>query len=203
MRGFCYNESMIFWISLGVLFFCLPVQLLNFFRFKKNLRQFSRVLFFCALAAVLIYYLYLTYAQYQLWKNNVNGIGKYLVPPYKSITYVVGYHFMRFAFYYAISFLIALIFLWAAKHYNKKFQGRFFEPEEPYFGALAIFLLGNKDWNYAWIAYFVLLLLGSVVGSLIYTKILKKNERLPLYWLWLPTAIAVIIVNKLVASNWQ
>ncbi|MEK7086741.1 MAG: hypothetical protein AAB935_00590 [Patescibacteria group bacterium] len=158
-------------------------------------------MFFCAIVAVCVYYFYLTYARYQLWKNDTDGIGKFLVPPHKSITYVIGYHFIRFGLYYVISLVVALIFLWAAKYYNKKFGGRFFEPEEPYFGALAIFLLGNGEWHYGWIIYFVLMLLVSVVGSLIYTKILKKNERFPMYWLWLPMGILAIIVNRVVAGS--
>lgn len=191
---------MIFWISLGVLFFCLLVQALNFFLFKKNLGKFSRVLFVIVIVIVIVYYAYLTYAQYSVWKNS-DGVAKYLVPPYKSIAYVLGYHFIRFALYYAISLFIALLFLWAAKHYNKKFGGRFFEPEEPYLGALAIFLLGNGGWNYAWIQYLAGVLIFSVLGSLIYTYLLKKNGRFPLYWLWIPTAIVVIIVSKFVVSS--
>lgn len=188
---------MFFWFTSGILFFCLLAQLLNFFYFKKNLRNFSRILFFCAIIAVVFYFAYLTYAQYQLWKNS-DGFTKYLVPPHKSITYVLGYHFMRFALYYAISLLIALIFLFAAKHYNKKFGERFFQPEELYFGALAIFLLGNREWNYAWILYLILLLVFSAFGSAIFCTWLKKMERFPLYWLWLPTAIIAIILVRLI-----
>ena len=187
---------MVFFISFGILVFAFVVQLINFFRFKKNLWQFSRILFFCVIGAVLIYYIYLTYAQYVLWRDS-EGFTKYLAPPYKSITYILGYHFMRFALYYAISLFIALIFLFAAKHYNKKFQNRFFEPEELYLGALAIFLLGNREWNYAWILYLILLFVFSAFGSAIFCNWLKKMERFPLYWLWLPVAILAIIVMKL------
>lgn len=193
---FVIMKLMFFWISLGILVFVFLIQFANFFYFEKNLGKFSRILFFSAIAGILIYYFYLTYAQYQLWKNS-NDFTKYLVPPYKSITYVIGYHFMRFALYYAIALALALIFLWVAKHHNKKFGGRFFEPEEPYFGALAIFLLGNGEWHYAWITYFVFLLVFSAIGTAVYTKILKKNERFPIYWLWFPIAIFVIVIMKL------
>jgi len=186
---------MIFWVSLGILTSVFIIQLINYFFWKKNLRKFSRILFFVVVATVVIYYVYLTYSQYLLWHNS-DGIAKYLVPPYTSITYVLSYYLARFAMYYMISLLISLIFLFAAKHYNKKFQDKFFEPEEPYLGALAIFLLGNRDWNYAWILYLISLLVFSALGSAIFCNWLKKMERFPLYWLWLPTAVFAILIMK-------
>ena len=186
---------MIFWISSGILVLIFIIQSINHFFWKKSLRNFSRLLFFVVIAAVVIYYVYLTYNQYLLWHDS-GDITKYFLPPYKSITYVVGYHFMRFALYYAISLLIALTFLVSAKHYNKKFQNKFFEPEEPYLGATAIFLLGNREWNYAWILYLILLLIFSALGSAIFCNWLKKMERFPLYWLWLPTAVFAILIMK-------
>lgn len=186
---------MIFWISSGILVFALIIQLINYFFWKKNLGKFSRLLFFAVIAAVVIYYVYLTYSQYLLWRDS-SGIAKYFVPPHRSIIYVIGYHFIRFAMYYMISLLIALIFLFAAKHYNKKFQNRFFEQEEPYLGALVILVLGNREWHYAWILYLILLLVFSALGSAIFCNWLKKMERFPLCWLWLPTAVFAILIGR-------
>ena len=191
---------MVFWLSLGIFIFGASVQVINYFFWKKNLKVFTKILFLGAIGFVLIYFFYLVYAQYLVWRDSDN-FTKFLVPPYKNITYVIGYHFMRFALYYAISLVMALIFLWATKYYNKKFGGKFFEPEEPYLGALSIFLLGNREWNYGWILYLVLLLVFSAVGSAIFCNWLKKMERFPLYWLWLPTAILAIIVMRYLGSN--
>ncbi len=185
---------------MGILVFTFLIQLLNFFYFKKNLGKFSQILFFIVIVIVIVYYAYLTYSQYLLWRDS-SGIAKYFVPPHRSIIYVIGYHFIRFALYYAISLLIAFVFLVSAKHYNKKFGGRFFEPEEPYLGALAIFLLGNREWNYAWILYLISLLVFSALGSAIFCNWLKKIQRFPLYWLWLPVGILAIIIAKALGTR--
>lgn len=44
--------------------------------------------------------------------------------------------------------MAALLLLVLADRLNIKFKKRFFEDEEPYLGALAVFILGNPNWNY-------------------------------------------------------
>ncbi len=185
---------MIFYLSLGVFIFLLGFQLFRNFK-KINIKKLSKITFFISIVIIFLFYVYLTFLQYQALKNDA-GMGKFFLPPYKSITYVIGYYFVRFALYYVISLFIALIFLFGTKFYNKKFQNKFFEEEESYLGAISIFLLGNKEWNYAWITYLVLLVVFAVIGTVIYTKILKKNSRFPLYWLWIPVAILAILIGR-------
>jgi len=166
-------------------------------RTDKNKRIYRNIFFFAVLA-VFLYYFYLVYAQYIAWRDG-GELLKRLVPPYQSITYVFGYHFIRFALYYLISLLVATAFLSAASYFNRKFGYRFFESEEPYLGALAIFLLGDPRWRYAWIYYLIALLILAVSGSLVVSHWLKKSERFSLYWLWLPTAILVILIESFIS----
>lgn len=186
----------LFWSSLIVLISTLVFQLGYRFQEIKN-SQIFKFIFFSAICAIFFFYIYLTYAQYLVWKNDP-GIGQYFVPPYESITYVISYHFARFLLYYLISLFVASIFLLAAKHYNRKFQNKFFENEEPYLAALSIFLLGNPAWHYAWIYYFIAVMVMAAIFSYIFVNLLKKMERFPLYYLWLPTAILVIILVELI-----
>jgi len=183
-------------ISLGILIAAFVFQFVAH-KSRKNYKT-PQFLFWGSALAVLLYYFYLVYAQYFAWKND-GGISKFLVPPYESFLYVFGYHFVRFLLYYLIAFFVAVLFFAAAKHYNRKFDEKFFETEEFYWGALSIFLLGGQDWGYAWIYYFLTLLVIAVIGSTVQTYVLKKNERFSFYWLWLPVAILVLLVAMFVS----
>ncbi len=180
------------YFSFGVLAVLFFIQILN--KTNRTYRTYKYV-FWAAALAVLLYYFYLVYAQYLAWRDG-GELLKHLVPPYQSITYVFGYHFTRFFLYYLISFAAAAAFLYAAKYFNKKHGFRFFENEEPYLGALSIFLLGNPLWRYAWIYYLIALLALAVIGSLVISHLLKKSERFSLRYLWLPVALLVILIRS-------
>lgn len=157
---------------------------LNFYFWAKSSWIFS-------LAAALIYYGYLVYTQYFLWFQSGPPF-IYFLPPYQDISYVFLYHLSRFGLRYGISALAAILFLAAALWHNRRHQEKFFEKEEPYLGALAIFLSGTPGELY----YF-----GSLVGLYLILhlglgSVARRSAgefRLPLYWLWLPLAILVII----------
>ena len=155
----------------------------------------NKSLFWLAAVFVFLLYFYLVYAQFIAWRDG-GELLKRLVPPYQSVTYVFGYHFTRFALYYLISFAASVLFLSAVTFLNKKFNEKFFEKEEPYLGAIAIFLLGNPLWRFAWIYYLIALLAVAFVGSLVVSHVLKKSERFSLYYLWLPVAILTLLLVK-------
>ena len=196
--------------SLGVLVFLFIVQVVFVKRETVNLhikgirRWFSGVGvkkialagFLASFLFILFYYFFLVYRQYLAWRDG-GGTTIYLVPPYQGAGYVLGYHFTRFAMYHLVSLMAALVFTGLMIFFNKKRDYRFFYDEEPYLAGLSIFLLGNKEWGYAWIYYLVVLFGLSVIGSLVISHWLKKSERFSLYWLWIPTAIGVILVQGL------
>lgn len=186
---------MVAYFSFGFLFVLFSLQFLKEKKFKKfPLDKTARWIFFLAVFLVFLYWVFLTYKQYVLWRD-LGPPSLYLVPPYKTPLYVMGYHFMRFFLYYLIALGGALFFLLSTKLLNRKFGYRFFESEEPYLGAVSIFALGNPYWNYAWIWY-VGILLGLALFVLIYKQIFKKEkERFSLKFLWLPLAFSVIIIN--------
>ncbi len=179
------------YFSLGILAVLFLVQLMS----HRTYRSYKtyRIVFWTVCGAVLLYYFYLVYTQYLAWRDGGELLQR-LVPPYGSITYVFGYHFTRFALYYLVSFLVAILFLYTASYFNKKYGYLFFENEEPYLGAIAVFLLGLPLWRYAWIYYLIAVLAVAVIGSLVMNHLLKKSERFSLRYLWLPAALSVIIV---------
>ncbi len=157
-------------------------------------------LFYASVVIVTGYAVYLTVAQYLIWKNSA-GLGKFFVPPYQPLWYVVGYEFVRFGMYYATSLVVAFLLLIGAEYANQKFNSRFFEAGEPYLLALAVFLLGNPAWHYAWLWY-IGAMLGVALLATIFKKLLvilrrepSRNNRFSLYRLWLPIALFVIIME--------
>jgi len=181
-----------FEIVLCFLLSTLLLQVLGFLKEKKNISRFFAYLFFFAILSIMLFYGYLVYAQYTEWKE-AGPPSSYLVPPYKSISYVFSYHFIRFGMYYAISLFVSLFLLFFSIHGDKKRGNVFFEENETYIAALSIFLLGNPTWGYLWIFYLSAILIVAVLGSFIKIRVLKNNERFSLYFLWIPLAIVAII----------
>lgn len=156
--------------------------------------------FLFSFPAVFLFLSILSFIQFHYWSQS--DFSEHLLPPYQPANYFIFYVLCRFFAPYLISAIGAFIFLNLAKYFNKKHEEKFFEPEEPYFGALAIFLAGYPGWFFYVIAVILIYLflhLLLIVGC----KSSIKETRLSLYHLWLPTAIFVIIINNFIIQNWQ
>ena len=159
----------------------------------KNRKPILMILVLIQIAALS----YLSRTQFFLWQND--PIGKFLVPPYKSLDYFIYYVGIRLWLPYLISLIVALLVLWIALIFNKRKGGRFFQVEEPYLLALAIFMTGHPGW----IIYFLLVLFVALVWGAVSSILFKKMERISYYYLWLPAGAATLILSKLLAgSEW-
>lgn len=165
--------------------------------FYKGKARFFRFLCLAAVLGILGFYFFLVYAQYVTWRD-AGPPSSFLIPPHVSILYVFGYYFSRFGLQYLISFGVSVLFFFAMDLLNRRFGERFFEREELYLGALSAFLLGNPAWGYAWIYYFLLLGSLSVLGSVSTQYIFRIRQRFPLYFLWIPCALGVILIAEVI-----
>jgi len=162
-----------------------------------NPTRIYKYLFAAAIFLIFSFLVFQSFQQYWAWAGN--ELSKNLLPPYQSANYFIFYVFTRFFAPYLISFAAAIAFLFSAKILNKKYEERFFEPEEFYLGASAIFLSGHPGWLF----YVILLLVIYVLIQLFSTaksSILNSKFspiRISLYRLWIPVAIIVIIL-----MNW-
>lgn len=162
-------------------------------QFRKGrsfLAKFAKLVFGAAILAIFAFLIYLSLEQYQVWLNQ--PLTKFLLPPYQSIAYFIFFSATRFFAPYLISLVIAILFLILTERLNRKFEERFFEPEEPYFGATALFLLGHPGW----FIYFLVLVALYLFLHLVYSLVYFRSTRLSLYHLWLPLALFVILLNK-------
>lgn len=159
-------------------------------RFGLEIKIFSKYLFIGAIILIFGLQIYWAQAQYFLWLTGGPPV-RYFLPPYQGISFFFLYVFMTFFNKYAISWSAASIFFYAAKILNIRFQERFFEIEELFWGALAIFVLGQPLWLY----YLPVVLGISLLATAYNFLIRKKKERFPLYYLWMPSALALYFAD--------
>lgn len=181
-----------FSLSFLILVFLLQV-------WKKDwLIKHLKKIFVLVIILVVAYFTYFSYLQYQAFQL---GVMRYIFETPTGWQYFLSYTRMNIFGSYLVSLIAALGFLGLAIFFNKKFNERFFEPEEPYLGALAIFLIGYPGWLF----YLGILIMIYLINHLL---MLKKGtlvvQRLSLRYLWLPTAILVsLIINFwLISFEW-
>lgn len=154
----------------------------------KRQEQIFRILFWSSVIVIVIVQGYWLRQQFLLWYSS-GPPSSYLVPPYVDISYFLLYGFTNFFMKPLIALGAALALLIGAKFLNRRRQNIFFEPEEPHIAASALFLAGHPGWLYTFSALIVAYLLIHVTRWLLH----KKQERIPLYWFWLPFSISAII----------
>ncbi len=170
---------------------CSLVCRSGFTRISKILEVDKRGYFYIFIISIFVIFIllfYQSFQQFQLWSEH--EISKFLLPPYQSLDYFIFYSFFRFFVSYLVSLLAALIFLFIAKFLNKKYQERFFETKEIYFGALAIFLVSYPGWLF----YLTILITFYLLFSILCFLFLKRQRRISMYYWWIPMAIFVIII---------
>lgn len=141
------------------------------------------------LQAAVLFLIAFSGAAEQYWAFKKDAVAKYLLPPYHGIGWFAGYAGAHFygAFFAA---LISSFLGWhAAVRLNRRFEERFFAPEEPLLLAIGILACGYPLLFF----YAAAFMICGVVYVGFYQAI--KKERAPLYFLWLPVAIVVILIG--------
>ncbi len=188
---------MFFYLSLGIIFLILGASIITGRSFwltsENSKRRFLKIIFSLSILVVLGALTYLSYRQYLDWSKN--DLSRYLLPPYQSISYFIFYVGARFFSPYLISLTAAFLFIFAAKKYNKKYEERFFYPEEYYLGAISFFLSGYPGVLF----YIILILSAAIILSLLVLIVSRwslEGERLSLYYFWAPIAIFIILMTE-------
>ena len=122
----------------------------------------------------------------------MDDFSKHYLPPYQDISYFIQYSFFHFWSHFLAALIFSLIILFLAKYFNKKHGERYFWPEEIYFIAIAILIVGYPGW----LIYFLLILIAPFLISTIQYLMSKKIERISYYHLWLSLAILAILISK-------
>lgn len=171
---------------------------------KTWLNKAGFLIFTVSLALVFGFAGFNSWQQYQGWLSG--STTKFLLPPYQSFDYFIFY--IRFHFFnpYIVSLLIGLLFFFGAEKLNRKYEGRFFEPIEPYLLLISLFLAGTPGWLAYLVVFFGVYFLANISLTAYHFLITKKSGvRIPLFYLWLPSAISTIIINRWLAvlPIWQ
>lgn len=135
------------------------------------------------------------FAQYRAWQEN--GVAKFFLPPYQGIGYFLSTVYSRMFAPWLLSLIAAILASRLAGYCNRRFGERFFESEEIPLMALAIFLVGYPGFLF----YIACMTAAGFLLSAFYS--LFSKGRAPLYYLWLPMAIFVILIkNWLIPQSW-
>lgn len=160
----------------------------------------SRALFPIAIVGVFSVGFYYSYFQYQAWQ--ADPLGQFLLPPHRELSYFAAYAFVNFLAPYLVSFIAAFLLLAVMKKMNDKRDGVFFEKEEPYIAATALFLTSHPGW----LIYLAAIIFAYLILHVFWVILRHEAVRLPLYRLWVPVAFFVILLNEIWLSNiawWQ
>lgn len=157
-----------------------------FLRGRSLLTKFHWQVF---LASAFVLFSYAAYLGFLLYKATIeHPIGRFFDIEYILI-FRVG---VRIFAPYLISLIAALLFMWVATWYNKKYGERFFEKGEIQLGGLSLLLVSHPGW----ILYFPFVIFVYLLSHIYYQLRNGSSARLPVYHLWVPTAIFVILISK-------
>lgn len=131
--------------------------------------------------------------QYDAWRTD--PVGQFLLPPHQRWTYFALYVTRRIFAPWAIAGAVGLFLAAAAARLNRRFDGRFFEDEEPFLFGLAVFLVGYP----AFLFYLALMLSLGTLFALVFRLVGKA--RAPLYYLWIPVAVFAILITRFAVSR--
>lgn len=161
------------------------------------LRHYIKLIFLASIIIVFSLGSYFSFQQYKSWQDD--SLAKFLLPPHQGIDYFVSYSLVHFFAPYLISLIIALLFMRTATIFNRRRGEVFFEKEEPYLAAISFFLVGHPGW----LIYLIVLILIYLLIHASRFVIRRQSERLPLYHLWAPTTVFVILLNEYWLSSTQ
>ena len=165
-----------------------------------SLRQ-ARYVFWLAVIGIFLFEAHFLYADYRLLVNDA-GFGRYFLPPYTPIIYFLfDRGFKRIYGGYVISLLVAGFWFLAMRILNRRYENCFFYEEESYLAATSIFMCG-----YPGLLFYLPIFLLTYSGFLSFASIrsyLKKETILPrlsFRYLWVPTALFVILIISWLSS---
>ena len=191
-------------LPLGILVMAFGASLLKGRLLRLNLyKRFNLFIFVFSIAAVFSLLAYYSYQQYQVW--NSNELTKHFLSQKVNIienidvNYFFYYVGIRFFAPYLISLITGIVFFFIVKKLNKKYEERFFEQEELWFGALALFLIGWPGLLFYFIALILIYLIIQIFIIFYYKFFIRvglREIRVSLRLWWLPLAIFVIFINK-------
>jgi hypothetical protein len=184
-----------FWIAFFFLFLTSIFYFSKISEEKKN--KIYLILFYLTIFFFILWSLFLSLAQYLIWKNN--QFSKYLLPPYQKIDYYLSYayfHFWRDFIYRLIGVLIIMLLM---NFLNFVFRRDIFYDDEkilvPY---LSLFFRFPYNALFLLIGFFALFLIILIFN---FPSITSYRYSFRQYWLYL--ALILFLLQPFILSNYE
>lgn len=129
---------------------------------------------------------------YYLWKQG--SPAKFLLPPYQSIRYFIGYVGYRFVVPILSVILVGALFFFVSKIIDHIFQNRIFYLEEHWLIFYGIIIVGHPLWIFYLFAMLVFGVVTYLLGIIFHG--LKFGEFFSLRYLWLPLALLILLFQN-------
>jgi len=168
----------------------LVVEILQLQR-PTLLKKSASRLFLYSAGAIFLYLIYIAFLQFKAFQSGPLGL---IIGSKEGFLWFLNYSRLHHWNEYLVSLPIAILFALIARFFNNKYNERYFHKEELYLIALVILLIGYPGFLF----YIPAMLIIPAVISAIF---IKRGERLPLYHLWIPVAIATFLFVRLWAVN--
>lgn len=173
-------------IALSFAIFLLGAQLIK----RSFLERRSWILAAASVTWVALGGGVMSFILYRAWSGN--SLAMNYLPPVTPITYFLSYVGTRFFLAFGVSLVFAAIFVAAMMLMNRRCGGKFFDHGEIAVAGSAIFLSGFPG---------VLFFIPALIVFYLFAHIInfirgRKGERIPLFYLWLPVALSVILINN-------
>jgi hypothetical protein len=177
--------------------FLSMVGLLIFWIIKKTPvnEKFLKRLFWIVLISIVIQSIYLSAVHILIW--NSSPAGKAFLPPTLPWSYSLNYVFYHYCKRNLFTIISALILLFVVKFLNKRFEERFFYPQEPYLMSLGILW---SPWPGGIVVFLGVVLITFLIIQIINIFSFKK-ERISMLYLWLPCSLLSFFITYAILNR--
>jgi hypothetical protein len=192
-----------FWIAL---FFLILTTIFYFSKIseeKKN--KIYLILFYLAIFVFTFWSLFLSLAQYLIWKNH--QFSKYLLPPYQKIDYYLSYayfHFWRDFIFRLIGILVTILLM---NFLNFVFRRDIFYNDEkilvPYLSLFFRFPYNALFLFIGFLVLFLLIAIKTITINLRTSDVRRSQDRESFKQYWLYLALILFLLQPLVLSNYE
>jgi uncharacterized protein YacL len=150
--------------------------------------KITKITFWTVLCSLIFQSLYLSILHLILWYNT--PWGRALMPPVNPWSYSLHYVFVQYCKRNVFTIVGALLFMFIAYWFNKKYNEKFFYKEE-------IYLMGLSMLCNPWPGLIVLLIIVLFTSLIIQivNLFLTKHKRISMLYLWLPCSLLSFFIT--------
>lgn len=178
-------ERLSLYVSVGLIIISFLLQIFARSFFVK----YAQRIFWISIGTIAASLTYTTGLIYFSWLTTA-GAARFFLPPYQDISYFIFFVGVRVWLPYLLSLAFSGIAFLGTKYLNRRFEERFFYPEERYLISLGVFFSVHP----LWIAFLMLSGIFYLLYTLLKTFRAQSLVRNSFYYCWLPASLTTLLI---------